>query len=65
MKLLILDTETADDENKPCEISATLYQVGEYSGAIASISTLIPVDSNNAQAINGIAPPLTQAAYPI
>jgi DNA polymerase III subunit epsilon len=65
MKLLIIDTETADTENTLCEIAATLYEVGEYSGAIASISTLIPVDSNNAQAINGIAPPLTQAAHPI
>lgn len=66
MKLLILDTETtADTENTPCEISATLYQVGYYSGAIASVSTLIPVEANSAQAINGISPELTQAAKPI
>jgi DNA polymerase III subunit epsilon len=66
MKLLILDTETTtDNENTPCEISATLYEVGEYSGAISSISALIPVESNNAQAINGIRPELTQAAHPI
>ncbi|WP_414546249.1 3'-5' exonuclease [Nostoc sp. CCY0012] len=32
---------------------------------MASISTLIPVESNNAQAINGISPELTQAASPI
>ncbi|MCG6138900.1 MAG: 3'-5' exonuclease [Nostoc sp. LLA-1] len=66
MKLLILDTETTTDtENTPCEISATLYQVGYYSGAIASVSTLIPVEANNAQAINGISPELTQAAHPV
>lgn len=65
MKLLIIDTETADPENTPCEISATLYEVGEYSGALASVSTLIPVEANSAQAINGICPKLTQAAHPI
>jgi DNA polymerase III subunit epsilon len=65
MKLLIIDTETADNENTPCEISATLYQVEEYSGAIASVSSLIPVEANSAQAINGICPELTQAAHPI
>lgn len=65
MKLLIIDTETADTENTPCEISATLYEVGEYSGAIASVSSLIPVEENSAQAINGICPKLTQAAHPI
>lgn len=65
MKLIIIDAETADNENTPCEISATLYQVGEYSGAIASVSSLIPVEANSAQAINGICPELTQAAHPI
>jgi DNA polymerase III subunit epsilon len=65
MKLLIIDTETADIENTPCEISATLYEVGDYSGALASVSTLIPVETNSAQAINGICPKLTQAAHPI
>ncbi|MBD2491393.1 3'-5' exonuclease [Aulosira sp. FACHB-615] len=65
MKLLILDTETADDENTPCEIAATLYEIGEYSGAIASISTLLPITTNHAQAINGISPKLTQTSHPI
>lgn len=65
MKLLILDTETADDENTPCEIAATLYEIGDISGAVASISSLIPVDINNAQSINRIAPALTQATHPI
>jgi DNA polymerase III subunit epsilon len=65
MKLLIIDTETADDKNTPCEISATLYQVGEYKGAVASVSTLIPVEINNAQAINNIAPELTTSSVPI
>ncbi|WP_242072213.1 hypothetical protein [Nostoc sp. FACHB-110] len=65
MKLLIIDTETADDENTPCEISATLYQVSEYKGAVASVSTLIPVQANNVQAINGIAPELTTPSIPI
>ncbi|WP_375497143.1 hypothetical protein [uncultured Nostoc sp.] len=40
MKLLIIDTETtADIENTPCEISATLYEVGDYLGAIAGIAS--------------------------
>ncbi|MBD2458346.1 3'-5' exonuclease [Nostoc sp. FACHB-87] len=65
MKLLIIDTETADDENTPCEIAATLYEVGETSGAVASISTLLPVEFNNAQTINRISPTITQAAHPI
>ncbi|MBD2451715.1 3'-5' exonuclease [Nostoc sp. FACHB-152] len=65
MKLLIVDTETADDENTPCEISATLYQVGEHKGAVASVSTLLPIDANNVQAINGIAPELTTSSIPI
>jgi len=65
MKLLIIDTETADDENIPCEIAATLYQVAKFRGAIASISTLLPVEANNVQAINGIAPELTTSSIPI
>ncbi|RCJ27300.1 DNA polymerase III subunit epsilon [Nostoc sp. ATCC 43529] len=66
MKLLILDTETTDAENyQACEIGATLYQVSENideTGAIASISTLIPVTNNSVQQINQITPHLTQAA---
>lgn len=65
MKLLIIDTETADYDNSPCEISATLYQVGEHCGAVASVSTLIPIQANNALPINGIAPELTTSSIPI
>lgn len=66
MKLLIIDTETTGDtENMLCEISATLYEVGNNCGAIASVSTLIPVEINNAQAINNIAPELTTSSVSI
>lgn len=65
MKLLIIDTETADMENTICEISATLYQVSASPGAIATVSTLIPVSQSTTQAINGITPALTEEANPI
>jgi DNA polymerase-3 subunit epsilon len=64
MKLLIIDTETTDTSSGiVCEISATLYNVGntpENTGAIYSVSTLIPVEKNEAEAINGIPSELTQ-----
>jgi len=67
MRLFITDTETngltADDQ--VCEIAATLYQIGdseENTGAIASVSTLVPVISNNVMFVNGISPKLSQAA---
>ncbi|MEA5619940.1 3'-5' exonuclease [Cronbergia sp. UHCC 0137] len=64
MKLLIIDTETTDiSSGIVCEIAATLYNVGdtpETTGAIYSVSTLIPIENNKAEAINGISPQLTQ-----
>ncbi|MBD2385998.1 3'-5' exonuclease [Cylindrospermum sp. FACHB-282] len=67
MRLLVIDTETTDIESGiPCEISATLYQLGDSiksTGAIASWSSLLPVTSNKAEAINGIPWQLTQIAH--
>ena len=64
MKLLIVDTETTDiNDANVCEIAGTLYQVGENvreTGAIASISTLINVNENPAEFVNGITSELTQ-----
>lgn len=67
MRLIIFDTETTgtNEHDSVCEIAATLYQVGETertTGAIASISTLLPVTYNDAEEINGICPELTLAA---
>ena len=63
MKLLIIDTETTDiNDAKVCEIAATLYQVGENireTGAICSVSTVLPVTENPAEFVNGISPELT------
>lgn len=60
--LLIFDTETtgvtADDH--AIEVAATLYHVGEVSGAVASISALLPIDTNPAYSVNKIDPALTQ-----
>ncbi len=65
-KILVLDTETTGvgDGAEIAELSATLYQVGEPSGAIASISTLLPIATNPAQSINGIDPRLAQDWQP-
>lgn len=65
MKLFIIDTETTgiDETDQVCEIAGTQYEIGmdtSYKGAIASISTLMPVFSNDAEFINGIAPELTR-----
>ncbi|MEI3650410.1 MAG: 3'-5' exonuclease [Dolichospermum lemmermannii FEM_B0920] len=63
MKLLIIDTETTDiNDAKVCEIAATLYQVGKNireTGAICSVSTVLPVTENPAEFVNGISPELT------
>jgi DNA polymerase-3 subunit epsilon len=68
MKLLIIDTETTDiNDAKVCEIAGTLYQVGDNvreTGAICSISTVLPVTENPAEFVNGISWELT-AANPI
>jgi len=63
MKLFIIDTETTGltEDDQICEIAGTQYEIGmDYKGAIASISTLMPVLSNDAEFINGIAPELTR-----
>jgi len=66
MKLFIIDTETTGitENDQVCEIAGTVYQVGtnkESTGAIASISTLLPITiANDAQAINGISLELTR-----
>lgn len=71
--LFIVDTETTGltaETAQLCEISGTLYRVGltkETTGAIASVSTLIPVkenvlvtkESKESEAINGISQELT------
>jgi DNA polymerase III subunit epsilon len=66
VKLLIVDFETTGigADAVPLELAATLYQVGDVAGAIASVSTLIPVDGNPAQAVNGIDPRLSQMIDP-
>ena len=63
--LFIVDTETTGLPPKTaqlCEISGTLYRIAlskETTGAIASVSTLMPIKSddlitNESEAINGI-----------
>lgn len=65
--LFIVDTETTgiSDTDQLCEIAGTLYQIGQSkkeTGAIASISTLMPLTiDNKAEAINGIPKELTQS----
>jgi DNA polymerase-3 subunit epsilon len=60
--ILIVDTETTALENaEVCEMAATLYST-KPRGAIASISTLLPIVENTAQSINGIAPELANLA---
>ncbi|MCC3459767.1 MAG: 3'-5' exonuclease [Oscillatoriales cyanobacterium] len=60
MKLLIVDTETTglSEDSEVCEMAATLYSVNP-KGAIASLSTLLPIAKNAAQLINGISPELS------
>jgi len=61
INLLTLDTETTgiDNDARAIELSASLYQVGEVSGSIATVSTLISVAENPAQSVNGIDARLT------
>ena len=67
-KLLIIDTETTSvkDDSQVCEISATLYNVSKNvreCGAIASVSFLSSVETNEAEHINGITPELSQVGF--
>lgn len=68
--LFVVDTETTGlsaETAQLCEISGTLYRIGlckEITGAIASVSTLMPVKfddliTNESEAITGITQELT------
>lgn len=68
--IFVVDTETtglSPETAQLCEISGTLYRIGlcqETTGAIASVSTLMPVKSDHfitseSEAINGITQELT------
>lgn len=70
--LFVVDTETtglSPETAQLCEISGTLYRIGlskETTGAIASVSTLMPVKAdslttNESEAINGITQELTES----
>ncbi len=62
MLILIVDTETTGLENaETCEMAATLYSTNPR-GAIASISTLLPIEKNPAKSANGISAELAQLA---
>ncbi|MCP9841404.1 3'-5' exonuclease [Synechococcus sp. J7-Johnson] len=65
--LLILDVETTGLEPPQaelCEIGAALFSVPQRS-ILQQLSFLLPVFSNDAQAINGIAPGLTLLPAPV
>ncbi|MEG4149430.1 exonuclease domain-containing protein [Microcoleus sp. Pol12B5] len=70
--LFVVDTETTGlsaETAQLCEISGTLYRIGpskETTGAIASVSALMPVKfddliTNESEAINGITQELTES----
>jgi DNA polymerase-3 subunit epsilon len=65
-RLLILDTETTglDPERDRCiELGAVLFDLPHRS-VLSQISLLFPCEENPAEAINGIAPALTQQPQP-
>lgn len=65
-QLLILDTETTgldSREDELCEVGAILFSVPGRS-PLLSLALLLPVASNNAEAINHIPPALTQEPVP-
>ena len=61
MRVLLVDTETTgilwDEGARVIEVAAALYDT-KYAAVIESFSSLIRHDSNEAEAINGIAPGL-------
>ena len=64
--LLILDTETtglSPAEHRCIEVGAVLFSVRDRS-VLSQVSFLMPCTSNAAEAVNGIAPALTQRPQP-
>lgn len=64
--LLILDTETtglSPVEHRCIEVGAVLFSVPDRS-VLSQVSFLMPCTSNAAEAVNGIAPALTQRPQP-
>ena len=65
-RLLIIDTETTglDPQTDRCiEVGAVLFDVAHRS-VLSQVSFLLPCELNPAQAVNGIAPALTQQPQP-
>jgi DNA polymerase III subunit epsilon len=64
--LLLLDVETTGLDPQPdqlCEIGAVLFSL-PHRAVIQQLSFLLPVTTNDAEAINGISPGLTQQPAP-
>ena len=69
MKLGIIDTETTglNENSQVCEISITIYQIGNTkneTGAITSFSSVLPVPNNETETeeINFISPGILQSS---
>ncbi len=65
-RLLILDTETtglSPAQHQCIEVGAVLFSVPDRS-VLSQVSFLVPCQSNAAEAVNGIAPALTQRTQP-
>ena len=65
-RLLILDTETtglSPEQHQCIEVGAVLFSVPDRS-VLSQVSFLMPCQSNAAEAVNGIAPALTQRTQP-
>jgi len=65
-RLLILDTETtglSPEQHQCIEVGAVLFSVPDRS-VLSQVSFLLPCQSNAAEAVNGIAPALTQRMQP-
>jgi DNA polymerase-3 subunit epsilon len=65
-KLLLIDCETTGtdpEKDSLCEIGAILFSV-QHKAVIQQISFLIPVESNPAEKVNGIAVDLTTSSSP-
>jgi DNA polymerase-3 subunit epsilon len=65
-QLLIIDTETTGldpQQHLLCEIGAVLFSVADRA-VLLQLSFLLPVVTNEAEAINGISPQLSQQLLP-